>query len=68
VPHLRCSGLEGYPALTGWVNVCRAYGAHEDEEARGGWQARASGAASSVRGTFRNGRAFMRWLLVNSEQ
>jgi len=31
VPHLWCSGGVGaFPALAGWVTLCRAYGAQEE--------------------------------------
>jgi hypothetical protein len=64
VPHLRCSDLvvRCFPALTGWVNVCRAYGA--DGEKRSTWSGKLGqgGEASPMRGTCRNDRAFMRWL------
>lgn len=48
-----------FPALSGWVNLWRAYGAHEEKEPRRG----RGGEASSRCWTFRNVRPFMGWHL-----
>ena len=60
-------GVRCFPALAGWGNLWRAYGADEEKRTAWGERIEQGWAAISVRGVFRHVRAFMRWLLVRGE-